>query len=94
MIFMLAQSLLRAGGANICASFDFSLGELLRLGHRGSLVVLWTVVVSPCSSGAQQAKGWVEMAQMGHFDTCEAILHLAAFAKWPEEVSGDAYGAP
>lgn len=90
------KSLLRAGAANFCASFDFSLGKSLRsnarLGRRGSLVVPWIVVVSPCPSGAQQAKGWVEMAQMRHLQRCEAVLHLAAFVKWPQEVSGDAYG--
>lgn len=75
----------------------FSLGKLLRsdarLGHRGFfLVVPWAVVVSPCPSVAQKAKGLVEMAQMGHFHRFEAVPHLAAFAQWPEEVSGGTYG--
>lgn len=31
-------------------------------------------------------------AQMRHFHRCEGVLHLAAFGRWPEEVSGDACG--
>lgn len=30
--------------------------------------------------------------QMRHFHRCEGVLHLAAFAEWPEGVSGDACG--
>lgn len=61
-----------------------------RLGHRGSLVVPWTVVVSPCPSGAQQAKGWLEMAQMGQFHRWERSFSMGSISEWPEEINGDA----
>lgn len=51
---------------------------------------LWWSLLAPLEPS--KAKGLVEMAQMRHFDRWEGVLHWAAFAKGPEEVSGDAYG--